>query len=261
VDDNEFNTILAVDTLKSIAPNMSITEAISGQDAIEKCQQQIFDIILMDIQMPGMSGTEATHQIRTLTHYQQVPIIAMTANVMKNDIENYLSSGMNDHIPKPFVKEELLRKILNHIHRETVKNRKATHFSTALSSENSMEDNITTTINISNVTDTRFLKSLTGNNPEKEKKYIQIFLQNAPNLLAQIKQGIEKEEHESIKIGAHSLKTQLQYMGVKEEISHIYQIEKLAAEQEQIQKIIPLFEQLNIVIEKVFEELNRSLLQ
>lgn len=64
VDDNEFNAILAVDTLHSIASDMQIDEAISGLDAIEKIREKDYDIVLMDIQMPLMNGVEATRIIR-----------------------------------------------------------------------------------------------------------------------------------------------------------------------------------------------------
>ncbi|MBK7691140.1 MAG: response regulator [Bacteroidetes bacterium] len=177
VDDNEFNTILAVDTLKAIAPHIQITEASSGQMAIDFIKKQPFDIVLMDIQMPMMSGTEATRMIRTTLEapLSQIKIIAMTANVMKNDIELYMQTGMNDHIPKPFKKEELIRKLLRHLDKTAIGPR------SILKSESSDAFNYQNTDRLTepskdpapifegNITDPRFLISFAGNDTEKQK--------------------------------------------------------------------------------------------
>jgi CheY-like chemotaxis protein len=72
-----------------------------------------YDIILMDLQMPEMDGYEATRIIRALDVPQasQVPIVAMTANVFREDIEKCLATGMNDHIGKPLSLEDVLEKL------------------------------------------------------------------------------------------------------------------------------------------------------
>lgn len=83
----------------------------SGKEAVEALQKQPdrYDLVLMDIQMPGMDGVEATEKIRKLGH--QIPILAMTANVFKEDIASYLARGMDDHIGKPIDIEELYGKL------------------------------------------------------------------------------------------------------------------------------------------------------
>jgi signal transduction histidine kinase/CheY-like chemotaxis protein len=207
VDDNEFNRILAVDTLKSIAPNIKILEAQSGLEAIEKLKLNEIDLVLMDIQMPKMSGIETTLFIRNEMQppLNEIKIIAMTANVMKNDIDSYLQNGMNDHIPKPFHKSELIYKILNQLDKNKVESRKwnveSGHINVELVNENLPRT--------SKLTDPRFLISFAGNDKEKQKKYINIFLLNAPKLLAQMQKGFDNNDTEMIKISAHSLKTQL----------------------------------------------------
>lgn len=263
VDDNEFNTILAVDTLKTVAPLIQITEASSGADAIQLLKDKPFDIILMDIQMPKMSGTEATRIIRKefpspLNHTK---IIAMTANVMKNDIQHYLDTGMNDHIPKPFQKEELIRKLLKHLDKskialrtlENAENKEMPHNN---AKENGVEKNEVPAQQFKgNITDPRFLISFAGNDIEKQKKYVNIFLQNAPKLVAQLVSGIENKNYESIKISAHSLKTQLNYMGVKEELSHVFELEQMATHSHKHDEIAFLIKNLQVVCDKAFTEL------
>ena len=79
-------------------------QAENGQDAIELFKTEGPDLILMDIQMPGMSGLEATSQIRRWESDKRTPIIALTAAVQKGDREKCLSIGMDDYVTKPVVK-------------------------------------------------------------------------------------------------------------------------------------------------------------
>ncbi len=260
VDDNEFNLMLAVDTLKGIAPSMDITEADSGLRVLELLHEKWFDLILMDIQMPGMSGTEATLKIRTEfpANIAQIPIIAMTANVMKDDIDHYLAIGMNDHIPKPFKKEALIRKLLDHINRAEVSQRETIQTSTSEPVKQIEAEPISIPTSIAGpVTDPRFLLSFAGNDKAKQKKYIHIFLQNAPKLLEQIEQGLLDKNYESIKIAAHSLKTQLNYMGVKEELSHIFEIEQMSKNAHRHDELVQLTQQLRVVCKAAFDELEQ----
>ena len=90
----------------------NITVADNGQLAVDLFQQEKFDLILMDIQMPIMDGYEATRQIRELEQTEQpIPIIALTANAQDSDREQCLSVGMNDFISKPFSKTQILRTV------------------------------------------------------------------------------------------------------------------------------------------------------
>lgn len=253
VDDNEFNRIVAVDTLKSIAPNMSILEAQSGMEAIEKLKTNEIDLVLMDIQMPKMSGIEATLFIRNKLEapLNRIKIIAMTANVMKNDIDSYLQNGMNDHIPKPFHKSELIFKILNQLdnNKEVIKNRIVEY--------EAIEDELAPShlLPATQLTDPSFLISFAGDDKEKQKKYISIFLKNAPKLLLQMQNGFESNDLEMVKISAHSLKTQLNYMGVKEEYSHVQEIEQMASHEHKNEEIKSLIDNLQQICVQAFKEL------
>ena len=99
VEDNEINQELASELL--IAKGIQVRLANNGQEALEILQEETFDGILMDIQMPVMDGYRATQEIRKHPNYLKVPIIAMTANAMEGDREKALQAGMNDHIAKP----------------------------------------------------------------------------------------------------------------------------------------------------------------
>jgi len=99
VEDNEINLELALELLQ--LNGMTVETANNGKKAIEWLEVQQFDGVLMDCQMPIMDGYEATRQIRLKEQYKDLPILAMTANAMKQDIEKALSCGMNGHIAKP----------------------------------------------------------------------------------------------------------------------------------------------------------------
>jgi CheY-like chemotaxis protein len=87
--------------------------AANGSEAVELVRNNEYDIIFMDIQMPVMDGFEATSKIREFN--SNIPIIAMTANAMKSDIEKNLAAGMNGHISKPVIRKILLETLLNWI--------------------------------------------------------------------------------------------------------------------------------------------------
>jgi CheY-like chemotaxis protein len=74
-------------------------------------QEKEFDIILMDIQMPEMDGIEAMHKIRLLKG-KALPIIAVTANAIQEELSYYLTEGFDDYITKPFTEETLLHKMM-----------------------------------------------------------------------------------------------------------------------------------------------------
>lgn len=111
VEDNEINQLIAVNMLELEGVQVDIAE--NGQQALDKVQETKYDLVLMDIQMPVMDGLEATRNIRESFDKIQLPIIALTANVMNQEIQHYLTIGMNDHLGKPFEKEQL-HKILDH---------------------------------------------------------------------------------------------------------------------------------------------------
>ncbi|MDX1537084.1 CHASE domain-containing protein [Arsukibacterium sp.] len=114
VEDNLTNQLVAIELLQ--AEGATITPAESGERALEILANPdaVFDVILMDIQMPQIDGYETTRRIRRNTTLKQVPIIAMTANALPSDKAACLAAGMNDHIAKPFSLQEVIDKVCHY---------------------------------------------------------------------------------------------------------------------------------------------------
>jgi PAS domain S-box-containing protein len=106
VDDNELNQIVAAELLRD-ACGMQVTVAGDGLQALLELQHGQHDVVLMDVQMPGMDGFEVTQRIRQTPGLAALPVIAMTAYAMAQDRERCLAAGMNDFIAKPFEPREL----------------------------------------------------------------------------------------------------------------------------------------------------------
>lgn len=98
-EDNPVNQKLTTRVLSKLGYHQ-VEVAQNGLEAIEKFNEQFYDVVLMDVQMPELDGLEATRMIR-LKQYHQPIIIAMTANVMAEDKESCRQAGMDDYISKP----------------------------------------------------------------------------------------------------------------------------------------------------------------
>jgi CheY-like chemotaxis protein len=114
VEDNEINQRLMTRMLETVG--LRVVAVASGADAIVAVRRQKFDLVFMDCQMPGMDGYEATEEIRRYeaeAAKSPVPIIAVTASVIKGDRERCLAVGMNDYLAKP-IDPDLLISRINH---------------------------------------------------------------------------------------------------------------------------------------------------
>jgi len=109
-EDNAVNQKLALRILEQMGYRADL--ASNGLEASEALERQLYDVILMDVQMPELDGLEATRQIRSNAHITQPNIIAMTANAMQGDREMCIAAGMNDYISKPIRINELVDALL-----------------------------------------------------------------------------------------------------------------------------------------------------
>lgn len=108
VDDNATNQLVAEGILRKLG--VKVETVGSGREALELLARTPFNVVLMDIEMPGMNGIEATHAIRSGQAEvldPMVPIVAMTAHALRGDRERFLDAGMDDHVTKPIDPERL----------------------------------------------------------------------------------------------------------------------------------------------------------
>lgn len=110
-EDNQTNRFLLKMIIQKYYPNATFLEAVDGNDAVEIFKDQKPDVILMDVQMPELSGYEATKKIRLMEGGKEVPIIACTAATLKSEKEKCFEYGMSDYIGKPVMRESVLAKI------------------------------------------------------------------------------------------------------------------------------------------------------
>ncbi|MBI5891032.1 MAG: response regulator [Nitrosomonadales bacterium] len=114
VEDDEINQQVAKEMLENYGIN--VTVAINGEEAIAALADARFDGVLMDMQMPVMDGFSTTREIRRNPQYANLPIIALTANVMVSEQKAILAGGMNDHIGKPIDPDRLVATLAKWVH-------------------------------------------------------------------------------------------------------------------------------------------------
>ena len=117
VEDNPDNRLLVKRIL--LAEDYSLLEAIDGKDALNVLRTARPDLILMDINMPDMDGYTLTAKIKSLPGFERIPILALTANVMRGDKERTLEAGCDGYIQKPLDIDQLTREIEKFISRRS----------------------------------------------------------------------------------------------------------------------------------------------
>ncbi len=197
VEDNEMNRFIAIQSLDYFG--CVVDEAEDGFAAIEKINNNEYDLILMDIQMPNMDGVETTKIIRNELKID-TPIIAVTANAFKKDINLYLSIGMNDYVTKPF-EEKLLYDAINvQINASYIQKEHAA---------------LLAGINEQNLYSLEKLEKISRGNQDFVREMVNIFMKNTPNTLDEIHLAFKEEDYMKVSKLAHRLKPSIGNMGIE----------------------------------------------
>jgi len=229
VEDNPINIKFVISLLSDYSIKADVAE--NGKQAIEKIKTNLYDIILMDIEMPEMNGYETTFVIRNELK-NNTPIIAITANAMAGEKEKCLQSGMNDYISKPIREEVLFEKMYAAIIRNGSK-----------------------TKNEKKIVNLNFLiKSMRGKK-EVIRDTIDIFLNQVPEDLSLINEAVTKIDFAAIKRFAHRMKSTVSIMGISEMESVLEEMELLGAEGKEIETIKRLNHSLNLLNVQAIQEL------
>jgi CheY-like chemotaxis protein len=119
VEDEPINQLVSQELLEHVGLVVDLAE--DGEQAIALSKLNQYALILMDLHMPNLNGTDATQAIRALPNYAATPILAMTSSVFEEDRETCLQAGMNDHIGKPVEPEELFEILLQWLPGDTAR--------------------------------------------------------------------------------------------------------------------------------------------
>ena len=199
VDDHPANLKLVKILLEEAGLN--VMTATSGQQAIDLCKQQPFDMVLMDIQMPGMNGVEATQQIRLLQLSPRPTIVALTADVMEGQRQKLLQQGFDDYQSKPlrFDKlQTLLEKWLRH--QTTLKSQKQAQ-TTEISSEQMP------------IIDLDLGKSLAGGNEKTARDMLTLLAKSLPEDLENLTQAFALHDDKTLQSVIHRIHGAACYCG------------------------------------------------
>jgi PAS domain S-box-containing protein len=240
VEDNELNRLVAINSLSYY--NSLVTEAINGQEAIEVLKHNEFDVILMDLQMPIMDGLEATKIIRNELKLD-VPIIALTANAFKKEIEKCIEVGMNDYVTKPFDE-----KLLIHVIQKFTTTKPTDYKQKALPIDSSQRK----------LYDLSQLIQLSHGNKEFVSKMTKIFCANIPATIKLIREAFNLQDYQVIRASAHKIKPSIDNMGIVSLKSEIRYLEVITPEKHSLQEVEVVIEKIERVIQEVVEELERS---
>ncbi|MFT5310409.1 MAG: PAS domain S-box-containing protein [Bacteroidia bacterium] len=194
VEDNELNRLVATQVLLPL--KMKITEVVNGAKAVELIRTKKFDIILMDLQMPVMGGLEATRIIRSELK-NQIPIIAISANAFKSEVDACMQVGMNDYVTKPFDEQDLPEAIRQQLEQpgEESSNRKKT--------ESAPPQKPTALYNLSKLTE------MSRGNSDFVNKMLGLFVDSAIKSTLELEIAMEKGNIDTIRKLAHKLKPSL----------------------------------------------------
>ncbi len=236
VEDIALNQLLMKTLLDDFGFQRDIAE--NGKIAIEKLQNNTYDIILMDLQMPVMNGFETTEYIRKIMNLK-IPIVALTADVTTVDLAKCKLVGMNDYIPKPVDERLLYSKIVSIVKKHST-----------LKSDDFKAENIEKSINL------QYLNTLTKSNPKLMMAMIEAYLQQTPPLIKAMRESLNEEDWPLLKSSVHKMIPSFSIMGINPKYEEMAKkVQESAIEHENPQEISKLVLELDTVFTQSCKEL------
>jgi PAS domain S-box-containing protein len=238
VEDNELNRMVARNSLENFHCN--VIEAKNGIKALELLKVHNFDIILMDIQMPDMNGLEVTSIIRK-DFKLLTPIIALTANAFKSEIEECRAAGMDDYITKPFDEITLLELIAQHTVHKKGKNN---------SSEKSfLKEKL---YNLSAI------NSLSRGNNEFVNKMILVFIDQTTDAVTRAEQALALKNFDEVSKLIHKIRPSLETLGITSITEEMKKLERISKEGKDIEQITSSFFTVKKVLMETIVQLKQK---
>jgi signal transduction histidine kinase/DNA-binding response OmpR family regulator/HPt (histidine-containing phosphotransfer) domain-containing protein len=221
-EDNVVNQKLALRLLEKMGYRADVVA--NGLEILEALERQPYDLLLTDIQMPGMDGLEATRRIVERWPAEERPwIVAMTAEAMQGDRERGLEAGMDDYITKPIRNDELTAAIRRAPSRDAPQRAEPSIDAIAPSEPDTVQGARSAGalthdgyLSIDLPTLARFVTSMGQDDPDFVDELIQQFLEDAPGLLAAIDEGMGAGDAQAVHRAAHTLKSNAATFGALE---------------------------------------------
>ncbi len=248
VEDNALNQLLAKKVLSDWGWDVEV--AGDGIIALEKIEQENFDLVLMDIQLPEMDGYEATTEIRSkLPHPKSdIPIIAMTAHAISGEEEKCFKVGMNGYISKPFNPQKLYQKIASVVG-TTDANLKAPGEETS-----SIQNNI-----MNKHTDLAYLNKLANGSNEFITQMLTLFIEQTPDAIGRMEKYAQENNWELLSKIAHKMKPSIMFVGLKEIEKEVKTLEDYSAEGSHTEEIPGMISHIKSVCNEAIVELKEEM--
>jgi CheY-like chemotaxis protein/HPt (histidine-containing phosphotransfer) domain-containing protein len=239
-EDVDMNQQLIRHILESSGAQVVIVR--NGAEALEQVKKQIFDCVLMDVQMPEMDGIQATVNIRNLDDplISTIPIIAITANCQREDLLKYEEAGMDDYLAKPIVEAHLLDTILNN------------------SGTPNMDNNTGSTFSENKLYDLTMIHSISGGDKAFIKKMVLLFIDTVPQNVQDLVDSTERKNWEQVSKMAHKLKSTIDSMGIRTIHDQIRAVEMNAKNQEHLELMPNMVRQIESVVSVCIQQLHRE---
>lgn len=206
-----------------------------GKEAYDAWIKSDYDVILLDINMPGMNGYDVTERIRRDEKERKMhtPIIAFTANALKEDITRCLESGMDDYLVKPVEIESLQEKLLkflpdlaDSVTDKNYNNRLNCGAETDIKTQRNQKENMHT----SDILDTNAICQYVGNNVTAQIKIYEKYIDSAPDIHSQLLSALDEKNADEVRAHAHKLKSSSKAVGANELSALSLKMEEAAKE-------------------------------
>lgn len=230
-----------------------VTIVGNGQQGLEKLQQakKPYDLVLMDIQMPVMNGLQATTAIRQLdSMVKDIPVIALTAQLVEEEKEKYLEVGISDYLTKPLTPESITQKIVRFLSDKTTEatNGVANH-------------QMNGRVNIVSHTlfDLNFLKDAFGDNPAIFQELLQALTHQFLQFKRNVSNGLHLHDWKRVAQAAQVIKVNLRAFGLKSLEEKVSLVEQHASDQQRLEEIPTLIRDCEEIFAGAIKELNSLL--
>lgn len=242
VEDNEMNRLVVKNVLSPY--HFTITEAENGKIALDLLRKSTPDLILMDLQMPVMDGIEATTLIKNDLKLD-IPIIALTANAIKAEIEKCKQVGMVDYVMKPFEEDDLIEKISFHLNEQIQVSALGNH---SVTTQKSIPDALY---------DLTKLREMSGGNDEFVIKMLQLFIQTGSEALLELKSTLKSSDFLKIRKITHRLKPSIDHLDIPI-LSEIKELEKLEIDIKNQNHAMELVQQIIVSLSNSIEAIRKN---